>query len=69
MKDVSSGAPPGFRSIDSPVEVRGRRATKGFFAREEGLEERGEGGREVEMDRALTTLTERCRDSRSHSFI
>jgi hypothetical protein len=43
MKDVSSGAPPGFRSMGPPVEVRGRRATGGFFAREEGGEERGKG--------------------------
>ena len=42
MKDVSSGAPPSFRSMDPPVEVRGRHATWGFFAREEGGDERGE---------------------------
>ena len=69
MEDVSSSARPGFVSMGPPVEVRGRRANRGFFAREEGGEKRGEGGGGVEMDKALTTLTKRCRDSRSRSSI
>ena len=40
MEDVSSGAPPGLRSMGPPVEVRGRRVTREFIAREEGGEER-----------------------------
>ena len=41
MEDVPSGAPPGFCSMGPPVEVRGRRANRRFFARGEG----GRGGR------------------------
>ena len=43
MEDVSGDAPPGCRSKCPPVEVRGRRATRGFFERDEGGEERREG--------------------------
>ena len=40
MEDVSSCAPPGFRPLGPPAEVRERRATWGFFEREEGGEKR-----------------------------
>ena len=57
MEDVLGCAPPGSRSVGPPVEVRGWRAHRVFFAREEGGEERGEGGGEVEIvndpDKAL----------------
>ena len=42
---------------------------RGFFAREEGGEESGEWGGEVQMDRALATLKKRCRDNKSLSLI
>ena len=32
LEELSGGAPPGFRSMGPPVEVRGRRATRGVFA-------------------------------------
>ena len=44
MEDVSSGPPPDLRFVGPSVKVRGRRATKIFFEREKGGEEREEAG-------------------------